>query len=166
MIYKFTYLFLLFLGVQPLIAQDSLENLLKNHNEESVPYIKVSDLATIDIPVVLLDAREKNEYEISHLPNAIFVGYNDFDLKYTLELLKNKTQTIVVYCSLGVRSEDVATQLKDQGYGRVFNLYGGIFEWINQNQIVYNSQRQVTNKVHAYSEYWSKWLKRGIKVYE
>ena len=30
---------------------------------------------------IILDAREHKEYKVSHLKNAIFVGYNNFKLK-------------------------------------------------------------------------------------
>ena len=148
------------------MAQDSLEEVLDYYNEGNIPYIKVDELIKINEAIIVLDAREKKEYEVSHLPNAIYVGYDDFDLNSTIKLLKDKAQTIVVYCSIGVRSEDVASKIKSRGYDQVFNLYGGIFEWFNQKQTVLNSQKQATNKVHAYSEAWSKWLKRGVKVYE
>lgn len=161
-----TRLLLLLVTIQSLAAQDNFKEVLGYYNKGNIPYIKVDELTNIKAPVIVLDAREKSEYEVSHLPNAVYVGYDDFDLKSTLGLLKDKTQTIVVYCSIGVRSEDVASQLKSQGYIRVFNLYGGIFEWVNQKQIVYNSQNQVTKEVHAYSEAWSKWLIRGVKVYD
>ncbi len=46
---------------------------------------------------------------------------------------------VVVYCSVGYRSEKIAEKLKAAGYKNVFNLYGGIFEWENQNLPVYDS---------------------------
>lgn len=147
-------------------SQDNLKDLLKNYNTESIPYISVDSLKTISNDVVLLDAREKYEFKISHLENALFVGYNKFNLKKTIKKLPNKNAKVVVYCSLGVRSEDVAEQLKKAGYKNVLNLYGGIFEWKNHDQKVYNSEGKETEKVHAFSKEWSKWLLKGEKVYE
>ncbi|MCH3881864.1 rhodanese-like domain-containing protein [Tenacibaculum sp. K20-16] len=147
-------------------SQNNLKDLLKNYNTESIPYISVDSLKTISNDVVLLDAREKNEFKTSHLENALFVGYDKFNLKKTIKKLPNKNAKVVVYCSLGVRSEDVAEQLKKAGYKNVLNLYGGIFEWKNHNQKVYNSKGKETEKVHAFSKEWSKWLLKGEKVYE
>ena len=31
--------------------------------------------------MVILDARERAEYDVSHLPNAVFIGYNNFEKK-------------------------------------------------------------------------------------
>jgi len=71
-----------------------------------------------------------------------------------------------VYCSLGIRSEDIAEKLKKAGYNNVLNLYGGIFEWKNKDFTVYNSEGTQTEKIHTFSKEWSKWLTKGIKVYE
>jgi 3-mercaptopyruvate sulfurtransferase SseA len=73
---------------------------------------------------------------------------------------------IVVYCSLGVRSEDIAEQLKKEGYTNVYNLFGGIFEWKNSNHKVYDNKEEPTENVHAFSKKWSKWLLKGNKIYD
>ena len=72
----------------------------------------------------------------------------------------------MVYCSLGVRSEDIAEQLKKAGYNKVKNLYGGIFEWKNNGFPIYNLENKETDSIHTFSMKWSKWLKKGIKVYD
>ena len=95
----------------------------------------------------------------------MFVGYEKFDLKNTLKKVPKKDAVIVVYCSLGVRSEDIAEKLKNKGYTKVYNLYGGIFEWKNNGNPVFSKGIE-TNKVHAYSKEWGTWLLKGEKVYE
>ena len=77
----------------------------------------------------------------------------------------NKNKTIVVYCSIGYRSEKIAEKLRRKGY-TVFNLYGGIFDWKNKGNTVVDSLGNTTEKVHAYNEAWSKWLFNGQKVYK
>lgn len=146
-------------------AQKSLKKLLKTENTESVPYISVEELAMPKTNAILLDAREISEYEVSHLKDAICVGYDFFDLEKTSALIKDKDQPIVVYCSLGIRSEDVAEKLKNAGYTNVKNLYGGIFEWKNKDRNVVNSRDKITDSIHTFSKTWSKWLNKGIKVY-
>lgn len=146
-------------------SQDSISELLKKYNSESVPYISVKELAMPKTEAVLLDTREIKEFETSHLQDAIHVGYDDFNLKDTTKQLTDKEQTIVVYCSLGVRSEDIAEQLKKEGYTNVFNLFGGIFEWKNNDFTVYNSEGE-TEDVHAFSKEWSRWLLKGNKIYD
>ncbi|MFV0248310.1 MAG: rhodanese-like domain-containing protein [Tenacibaculum sp.] len=161
--YKLT--FSLFLIAFSINAQQNLKELLKQHNSESIPYITVDELVKEKSSFVLLDAREKQEYKVSRIENAIFVGYDGFNLKKTTLALKDKNRKIIVYCSLGVRSEDIAEQLKQVGYTNVYNLYGGIFEWKNRGNKVIDKKGIETQKVHAFSKEWSKWLVKGKKVY-
>ena len=161
-----TYIFLFFSGILICNAQNSLSELLKKHNSESIPYMSVQELAMPKTEVILLDARETEEYNVSHLETAIHVGYDDFDINSVTKQIKDKSAVIVVYCSLGVRSEDIGEQLKKAGYTNIFNLYGGIFEWKNKGYSVYNSEEKLTEDVHAFSKAWSKWLLKGNKIYD
>ena len=146
-------------------SQESLDDLLKQYNKNTVPYISVQELAMPKTDAVILDAREQSEYNVSHLKDALFVGYDHFNLEQTIQKIKNKDQAIVVYCSLGIRSETIANRLKKAGYTNVKNLYGGIFEWRNNDFDIYDSQNKKTDNVHAFSKVWSKWLTKGTKVY-
>jgi len=146
-------------------GQESLPELLKHYNTKNIPYITVQELAMPKTKVFILDAREKEEYHTSHLKNAIFVGYNHFELDSVLIKIPNKNSEIVVYCSIGIRSEIIASKLKKAGYSNVFNLYGGIFEWKNNGFTVYNLENIETENIHAYSKDWSIWLKKGKKVF-
>ncbi|WP_296323999.1 rhodanese-like domain-containing protein [Winogradskyella sp.] len=146
-------------------SQNSLSELLKEYNTESIPYILAEDLSQLKDNVILLDTRETYEYQTSHIKNSICVGYDNFDITRVEKKIKDKNQLIVVYCSLGIRSEDIAEQLKASGYTNVKNLYGGIFEWKNKSLNTYNSKELLTDSVHTFEEEWSKWLKKGIKIF-
>jgi rhodanese-related sulfurtransferase len=147
-------------------AQDSISELLKIYNSGSIPYVSVQELAMPKTTAILLDARERSEYEVSHLQNAIHVGHDNFDIEVVTEKITDTSAIIVVYCSLGVRSEDIAEQLKTAGYTNIYNLFGGIFEWKNNGFTVYNNQDKPTENVHAFSKEWSKWLLKGNKIYD
>ena len=141
-------------------AQNSLEDLLKKYNDNGVPYITVEELASPKTQAIIFDTREPKEFKVSHLENAVCVGYDNFDIAKVEKLHPNKNKKIVVYCSLGIRSETIGKKLMKAGYTNVFNLYGGIFEWKNKNFIVIDSEEKETNKVHTYNRDWSKWLKK------
>ena len=148
-------------------SQSKLDKLLKKNNTESVPYIYTEDLEKDIENVFLLDAREPKEYKVSHIDKAICVGYNKFNIDKTLaQLPKDKNTKIVVYCSLGIRSEDVAEAIQKEGYSNVYNLYGGIFEWKNNDNIVIDPDNKPTEKVHSFNKFWGKWLNKGTKVYD
>jgi rhodanese-related sulfurtransferase len=159
---KILFIFVLFSTYG--FSQESIAELLKKHNTKAVPYISVQELAMPKTNAIILDAREKKEYNVSHLKNAIHIGYNFFQLDTIQQKIKNKDETIVVYCSLGIRSETIAKKLKKGGYTSVFNLYGGIFEWKNNNFSVYNSDGKETENVHTFNKTWGKWLTKGIKI--
>lgn len=135
--------------------------MLKTLLSHAVDEVSVEDLDTMK-DVVYVDSREKEEYNVSRIKDAVWVGYEDFDIARMKGVDKNST--IVVYCSVGKRSEDVTQKLTKAGYKDVANLYGGIFEWVNNGNPVYNDKGK-TNKVHAYSKMWGVWLKEGDKVY-
>ena len=160
-------LYILFLVISSIsFGQKKLDKLLNKWNKRNVPYMSVETLALPKTNAILLDAREQKEYDVSHLENAICVGYDKFKLKETLaKLPEDKNAKIVVYCSLGIRSETVAHKIIEAGYTNVYNLYGGIFEWKNTNFQVIDTLGNATEKVHTFNKDWSKWLKKGKKVY-
>ena len=64
-----------------MIGQQSLSELLKKHNKNNIPYISVQELAMPKTDAIILDARELEEYNVSYIKNAVFVGYDEFDLQ-------------------------------------------------------------------------------------
>ncbi|MEZ4772961.1 MAG: rhodanese-like domain-containing protein [Bacteroidia bacterium] len=112
---------------------------------------------------VILDTREPEEYKVSHLPGAVDAGYDHFDPKVVSGIAKDKP--ILVYCSVGYRSERIGEKLKSMGYTQVYNLYGGIFDWKNHGNTVVDLSGSNTEKVHTYNFQWSQWLLKGEKVY-
>lgn len=161
------YLFILlfFAGIFSGVSQNSIAKLLHKYNTGEIPYISVEALRMQQVKneVLIIDARELEEYQVSHLKNAIFVGYDEFQLSNVKAIPKD--QPLVVYCSLGIRSEDIAQKLQKAGYKNVQNLYGGIFEWKNNDFPVFDAEGNKTNKVHTYSRSWAKWLKNAEKIF-
>ena len=164
--YTFFFILIFIIFSSVCFAQDSISELLNKYNSESIPYITVQELALDTPDTILLDAREKSEFEVSHLKDAIHVGYDDFDIDSVTEGITDKSSKIVVYCSLGVRSEEIAEALKNEGYSNIYNLFGGIFEWKNNDLTVFNKDNEPTENVHAFSKKWSKWLLKGNKIYD
>jgi rhodanese-related sulfurtransferase len=122
----------------------------------SVPVISVQELNQNKSDYTIFDAREKEEYLVSHIEGAKYLGYDDFDAS-RLEGLP-KDSKIVLYCSVGYRSEKIGEELNALGFTNVYNLYGSIFEWVNQGYNVVDSDGSETKKVHTYNRSWSKWL--------
>ena len=140
----------------------SLDKEVKKLYSNTVPVVSKQD-AQKWTNARLLDTREIPEFEVSHLPNATVVGYDHFKIKSVADIPKQ--DTIIVYCSIGYRSEKIGEKLQKAGYENVFNLYGGIFNWKNKDGVVVTSEKDTTEKVHTYNKDWSRFLKKGEKVY-
>ena len=125
----------------------------------SVPTIDVDDLKKVQKEVHIFDTREMAEYKVSHIEGAQYLGYDDFDASRIGAL--DKDAKIVVYCSVGYRSEKIGDKLKKLGYTNVRNLYGSIFEWINRGYPVVDSNNKITKKVHTYNKKWSQWVEES-----
>lgn len=144
------------------VESKAFQLMLNELLSDTIPVVAVAELAEMKSPL-LLDARSREEYAVSHLKNAVWVGHEDFSLERVPKNLMG--QTVVVYCSIGLRSEEVAGRLIKAGYTQVYNLYGGIFEWLNQEQEIYNDAGP-TDNIHPYNFAWGLWLREGKKSYE
>ena len=162
---KFFPILLILIATSFCFAQNTIPSVLEKLNKKTVPYITVEELKQKQ-NYILLDARETKEFNISHIENAFNVGYDKFDSKIIASLVKDKNQLIVVYCSIGIRSETIGEKLMKLGYKNVFNLYGGIFEWKNNDCKTVNSKNIETDSIHTFNKQWSVYLVKGIKIYE
>ena len=68
----------------------------------------------------VVDIRDEKDFGVSHIPGAINISINDLGKLYL-----DKTQTIIVVCSHGIRSIAAAEKLAELGYTKVFNLKDG-----------------------------------------
>lgn len=87
----------------------------------------VARLNDADRPApVLLDVREPWEFAICHIAGALTMPMATVPARQQ-EL--DPDQEIVVVCHHGMRSAQVCMFLERQGFGRVFNLTGGVAAW-------------------------------------
>jgi rhodanese-related sulfurtransferase len=138
--------------------------MIDNTLDKTVPFIKAKELRENNQNYTILDIRELKEYNVSHIKNAISISFNGFNIKMIKHKI-DKNTPIVVYCSIGYRSEKVGEKLLNEGF-TVYNLYGGIFNWKNSNNPIVNNNEIATQKVHCFNQEWSKWLLKGEKIYD
>ncbi|GAA4387770.1 hypothetical protein GCM10023186_33740 [Hymenobacter koreensis] len=142
------------------------DRLLRTLYRSEVPTIQPAELVELrrrTPRLVVLDTRTPAEYQVSHLQAARFVDYDQFDPATLRDVPRD--QPVVVYCSVGARSQTIGEKLQKLGFRDVRNLYGGIFQWVNEGQPVYDAKGP-TSRVHPYSALWGIWLKKGEKAYE
>ncbi len=149
-----------------IVAQPAYDNKLKSLYRNTVKTIQPKEVKALMAKgekIVILDTRAPEEFNVSHLAGASFLNYDSYS---TADLKKIPSNAkVIVYCSVGYRSERVGEKLLKLGYKDVSNIYGGIFEWKNEGLEVVNQKSQPTDSVHTYNKNWSKWLVKGIKVY-
>ncbi|WP_202796840.1 rhodanese-like domain-containing protein [Pedosphaera parvula] len=110
---------------------------------------------------LLLDAREPEEFAISHLPQAQRVNPDAEVIQLITTLPTNRT--VVVYCSVGYRSSALAGRLQKSGFTNVCNLEGSIFKWANEDRPLEHDGKPV-KVVHPYNKKYSANLKESARA--
>jgi len=93
---------------------------------------------------LLLDARRKDEFCVSHIYNATNVHSTFTHGEDSIKELNNrlgqvctKDTLLVMYCAVGLRSAWLAKHLTGQGYTNCKVLYHGFYEWTNEGRPIY-----------------------------
>ncbi len=88
---------------------------------------------------VIVDARNKYESVIGKFKNAITPEMETFRdwLKVVEELKEFKDKTIVTYCTGGIRCEKASALLVERGFKDVYQMNGGIWNYVTQYQDKY-----------------------------
>ncbi len=77
---------------------------------------------------VMLDIRAHGEYSQGHIPDAVNIPAQTLEKRIS-ELEKHRGAPIVVVCKMGQTASNVAKQLMDKGYQKVYRMSGGMLEW-------------------------------------
>jgi rhodanese-related sulfurtransferase len=100
---------------------------------------------------LLIDVRTRQEYEVSHLPRAVWAERpNRLPPPCAKPRMGRQSCSTV---PLGVRSCKAAATLMRSGRTNVFNLQGSIFQWANEGRTLVANDRAV-HVVHPYNERW------------
>ena len=110
--------------------------------------------------LLLFDVREPEEYAVSHLQDARPAASKDEALKALQGTPSD--QRIVLYCSVGYRSSELAQFLMKKGFTEVYNLEGSIFAWANEGRPVYRGN-ELVKVVHPYDRIWGRLLKKSLR---
>ncbi len=93
--------------------------------------------ALIEDPnTVLVDMRNHYESEIGHFKNAITPDVDTF--RESLDLIEEdlkehkEDKNLVMYCTGGIRCEKASAYYKHKGFKKVFQLEGGIINYVRQ----------------------------------
>ena len=78
--------------------------------------------------VIVLDVREEDEFNTSHIPNAVLLPVGSITKDTAAEVIPEFNSTVLVYCRSGNRSKQASEKLARLGYTNIFE-FGGINQW-------------------------------------
>jgi rhodanese-related sulfurtransferase len=77
---------------------------------------------------MIIDVREKDEWDESHIPNAIHLSRGTLELEIE-EKIPDPNAMIICHCGGGGRSALAAETLQKMGYKNVRSMAGGLKAW-------------------------------------
>ncbi len=129
----FTMIFTLYaedIKIPKEVTNKKIINFIKNNNIQIVDFNEVKKAVLNNIEgkdkTLIIDSRNKSNYESGHIPTALNYDYSDID-----KLKVDKNQKIIVYC----RGYDCGSaaifskELMNAGYKNVKTYLGGMPEW-------------------------------------
>lgn len=129
-----------------------IDQFIDNEITFKIPIITCQELKKIQEnghpKLVVLDARSKRAFNVSHIKDAKRVGYEDFSIEHIWFIDTNVL--VVIYCEDGRKSEQIALELKKIGFKHIKNLYGSIYEWSKQGLPIVNKKGKRTQRIFAF----------------
>src|SRR6202158_2714750 len=125
-------------GFQELVA-DAKKKITEISPTDAASKTKSSD-------AVIVDVREKDEFDESHIPDAVHMsrGMLEFEIE---DKFPDRNMTIICHCGGGGRSALAAESLQKMGYKNVRSMAGGFKAWKTAGlpTTKYSSRRRLDN---------------------
>jgi len=101
---------------------------------------------------ILLDVREKEEWDEGHLPGAVCLPRGFLEVRVE-KAVPDKNSPVIVYCAGGVRSALAAKSLQQLGYSDVVSMAGGYGEWKNNGLPFVVPEKMTKSRLARYSRH-------------
>jgi hydroxyacylglutathione hydrolase len=106
--------------------EGGIEAWAREYPVETIPGMNANELRERLSEVVLIDVRQKSEWDQGHIPGAIHfeggrMAWEDLPFAYD--------RPLAIQCSSGNRSMSVSSVLRRRGYHNVIQVEGGITKW-------------------------------------
>jgi molybdopterin/thiamine biosynthesis adenylyltransferase len=105
-----------------------------------------------DDSAVLVDVRERDEWDEGHIPGAVHVPRGNLESRIE-NAVSDKSRQVVLYCASGSRSAFAAKTLEELGYEHVVSLAGGFTDWKRNGNPVEISESLDEAKRRRYSRH-------------
>jgi len=103
------------------LVADAKKRITEISPQEAAAKTKSSD-------AVIVDVREKDEWDESHIPDAVHMSRGTVELEVE-EKFPDRNTTIICHCGGGGRSALAAESLQKMGYKNVRSMAGGFKAW-------------------------------------
>jgi rhodanese-related sulfurtransferase len=107
-------------GFEKLVA-DAKKNITEIRPTDAAEKLKSGN-------TVIVDVREKDEWDEEHIPDAIHLSRGTIELEIE-EKVPDPNTTIICHCGGGGRSALAAESLQKMGYKNVRSMAGGLKAW-------------------------------------
>jgi phage shock protein E len=133
-----TYKFLLSItSVLMFAALQGCAQSQKENKDKTISIISPTEFKEQFAEQLILDVRSTEEFAEAHIEGAI--NNNVFDENFTSNVKGfDKNKPIFVYCKSGKRSNMAAVKLSNLGFKKIYDLEGGILNWIKNDYKVVN----------------------------
>lgn len=109
-----------------------------NPNKEGGTYLEPEQLKELydhNDDFVIIDMRNEYEAAIGRFENAVVLpieNWKELPEVVDQQLMKYKDKKVVTYCTGGIRCETGTALLKKKGFKNVYQLHGGIHEYVKK----------------------------------
>jgi sulfur-carrier protein adenylyltransferase/sulfurtransferase len=95
---------------------------------DEVEAARAGELLSRDDGPLVIDVRERDEWDEGHLPGATHIPRGLLESRIE-QVAADRTQPLLLYCAAGNRSAFAARTLEELGYENVSSLAGGFTDW-------------------------------------
>ncbi len=96
-----------------------------------IPEITIAQVIEEKDNSILIDVREQHEWDAGYIDNAVHVPLSWLMNGNLPDIPKDKS--LIMYCLVGIRSNQAAQLLKKAGFKNIANMKDGYKEWIKYN---------------------------------
>ncbi len=111
----------------------------------------------------IIDTREQNEFDISHIKGSKRVGYNNFSVEKVWMLDRNTT--IILSSTDETRVKHVGAYLKMMGFVDVRTISGNLIAWLNAGYTLVDKDGRISTNIFIKNRDDAKKLKRGKAIF-
>ena len=133
---------------------DLLSQVKRSIREVSVDETRAQVLGapTSDARPLLVDIRERDEYEQGFIPRAEWIPRGFLEMKIE-DLVPERGREVILYCAGGNRSALAARSLAELGYTRVSSMAGGFRAWKQAGHAFERPRSLTAEQVKRYSRH-------------